>query len=382
MKLSIPNELKSTVPPTKWGKILAATPVVMAVVATALAGLASSEMTKAQYERSMAAQLQSKAGDQWNFFQAKRLRAATQRNTLDLLAGTVDVGPLNAAMLRQSATQLPGQIELADAQIKEAMGRVAPPATVAATAPAAVQAMQKYLAAAQQHKADADRVKVDILTALEGPDAPAALAAMAMGELADIGAEPAVDPTLKAAMDAIDSSKPESQVSPLVAQVKGKTIEEALRAAKDRAAAFDVAMSPTNQAIGRIETLLSRQTTLLQEPRAILLAGGVAPSVTPAPNREFLAARLRFAAARYDTEARLNQSIGRLYEVQVRKSNLAAERHHLRSQRFFFGMLAAQMGVIVATFAMAAQKRSFLWGFAAAAGLVAVAFGAYVYLFI
>ena len=85
MKVQIPDQLKADVPPTNWGKILAATPVVMAVVATLLAGLASSEMTRAQYDRALAAQQQSKAGDQWSFFQAKRLRGAFQRSSLDLL---------------------------------------------------------------------------------------------------------------------------------------------------------------------------------------------------------------------------------------------------------------------------------------------------------
>ncbi len=47
---------------------------------------------------------------------------------------------------------------------------------------------------------------------------------------------------------------------------------------------------------------------------------------------------------------------------------------------FFFGMLAAQAAVIVSTFAIAAQKRSFLWFVAAAAGLAAVIFAIYVYL--
>ena len=74
-KIQIPDELKQDLPPSKWGKILAATPIVMTVIATMLAGLASSEMTKAQYDRSLAAQLQSKAGDQWNYYQAKKLRA-------------------------------------------------------------------------------------------------------------------------------------------------------------------------------------------------------------------------------------------------------------------------------------------------------------------
>ena len=71
----------------------------MTVIATMLAGLASSEMTRAQYDRSLAAQLQSKAGDQWGYFQAKKLRSAVAHNTLDLLVATSDVQPLDAAAL-------------------------------------------------------------------------------------------------------------------------------------------------------------------------------------------------------------------------------------------------------------------------------------------
>ena len=69
-----------------------------------------------------------------------------------------------------------------------------------------------------------------------------------------------------------------------------------------------------------------------------------------------------------------------LYELQARKANFSAERHHRRSEKFFFGMLAAQAAVIVSTFAIAAQKRSYLWFLAAAAGLAAVIFAIYVYL--
>src|SRR5438105_12646472 len=98
MKVTIPDELKKDVPPTRWGKMLSATPVVMAVVATMLAGLASSEMTRAQYDRALAAQQQSKAGDQWSFFQAKRLRGAYQRNTADLLQAVMEVRALDPAM--------------------------------------------------------------------------------------------------------------------------------------------------------------------------------------------------------------------------------------------------------------------------------------------
>src|SRR5271154_7094665 len=101
-QIQIPETLKADLPPNKWGKILASTPIVMAVIATMLAGLASSEMTKAQYDRSLAAQLQSKAGDQWSYFQAKKLRGAVAHNTLDLLAATGDTLPLDATILSKT----------------------------------------------------------------------------------------------------------------------------------------------------------------------------------------------------------------------------------------------------------------------------------------
>src|SRR5881394_2714993 len=105
-KITIPEELKSNLPQSRFGKVLSATPVVMAVVATMLAGLASSEMTRAQYDRSLAAQQQSKAGDQWSYFQAKRLRAGLQRSTLDILQNTMPVRPFNTKQFRQSAAEL------------------------------------------------------------------------------------------------------------------------------------------------------------------------------------------------------------------------------------------------------------------------------------
>ena len=101
MKVTIPEELKKDMPQTTWGKILAATPIVMTVIATLLAGLASSEMTRAQYDRALGAQLQSKAGDQWGYFQAKKLRAAMQRNSLELLQATADVHPLENPALEK-----------------------------------------------------------------------------------------------------------------------------------------------------------------------------------------------------------------------------------------------------------------------------------------
>ena len=278
MKTKIPDELAREVSHTKWGKILLATPVVMTVIATLLAGLASSEMTRAQYDRALGAQLQSKAGDQWAYFQAKKLRGAMQQNSLELLAATTDIRP------------------------------VANPA-------------------------------------LEKIPVPAAL-------------NP--DPKLEAALHAVEQQKPETEIAGLLKPVDDQSLAAALQTAKDNALAFDTALAPANQALDQLAKS--------------------APAGDKAAARDLTAARMRFLAARYNVEANLNQSIANLYELQVRKANVSAERHHKRSTKFFFGMLAAQAAVIVSTFAIAAQKRNFLWLLAAGSGLAAVLFAIYVYL--
>ncbi len=298
MSTKIPDELKADMPQTTWGRILVATPVVMTVVATLLAGLASSEMTRAQYKRALAAQQQSKAGDQWSFFQAKRVRGTMQLGTLDLLRSTAAVRPLDEATLRKF-----GEVDAA------------------------------------------------------------ASAALLKGELPPVPATAATDPGLKNALEAVERMKPEHEIRSVVASVKDATIDEAIQASRDRATAFDAATSPITRSVDRLEKAVS--------------ASGPADLV-----RDVTAARLRYTAARYDAEARLNQATANLYELQVRQSNMEAERHHRRSERFFLGMLAAQAAVITATFALAARQRSLLWGLAAGVGVVAVAFAVYVYLWL
>ena len=278
MKVTIPEELKKDIPQTGWGKILSATPIVMTVIATLLAGLASSEMTRAQYDRAMGAQLQSKAGDQWGYFQAKKLRGAMQRNSLELLQATTDVHPLDNPALE----------------------------------------------------------KIPSLAA------------------------PALDANLQAALEAVEMEKPETEIAGNLKAVDDKTLAAALQAARDQARDFDVALAPANQVLAQLEKSL--------------------PAGDKSAARDLAAAKMRFSGARYDAEAALNQNIGYLLELQVRKANISADRHHRRSQKFFFGMLAAQAGVIVSTFAMAARKRNLLWILAAIAGIAAVAFAIYVYL--
>jgi hypothetical protein len=294
-KIVIPEELKKELPQSKWGKILGVTPIIMTVIATMLAGLASSEMTKAQYDRSAAAELQSKAGDQWSYFQAKKLRSASARNSLDLLAATATGGlqPLDPAVLDNSD---------------------------AAT-----------------------------ITALTKGEAPAATPAK-------------FDDDVQAAMDAVGASKPETEVSAILVKVPDATLASSFASAQDAANAFDAATKSINKASDKFDD------KLMTGDQAVF--------------RSFSAARLRYTAARYDIEARLNQSIAGIYELQVRKDNMSSEKHHKRSGKFFIGMLASQMAVIISTFAIAARQKNFLWSVAAAAGAAAVSFSLYVYLYV
>ena len=300
-----------------------------------LAGLASSEMTRAQYDRALAAQQQSKAGDQWSFFQAKRVRGAIQRNTVDLLQSMVGFRVIDATSIRSRVEKLPQS----DAAAK---------------------------------------VRNEVIAELESPKGRSALGFLERGELPQVGGAFSPGPEVKAAMEAVEASRSDSEVGALLAKISSEDLEQALAQARDRVEAFDDTTGPINQAIDRLDALIGSLAGL-SEPKA-----DAAPGFAPGSNlqRDFTAARLRYAAMRYETEARLNQSIANLYEMQVRKSNASAQRHHARSQRFFFGMLAAQMAVIIATFAIAARQRNLLWSIAAIAGLAAIALAIYVYVYV
>jgi hypothetical protein len=164
---------------------------------------------------------------------------------------------------------------------------------------------------------------------------------------------------VKAAVAAVAASRPEPEIAAALSKINPATLATALTAAQDAAQAFDSATKSINKTSDQLDE--------------VLMAGDKNTF------RSFVAARLRYMAARYDNEARLNQAIAGVYELQVRQNNLTAERHHRRSGKFFFGMLAAQLAVIVSTFSIAARKKSFLWSLAAAAGMVAVSFATYVY---
>jgi len=314
-KAQIPETLKADLPHNKWGKILAMTPVVMTVIATLLAGLSSSEMIRAQYDRSLASQQQSKAGDQWGYFQAKRLRAALQRNTLDVLHGTSSVHPFDAQIVAMTVNGKPAQAVLDSA-------------------------------AGQQ-----------------------ALDSLSHGNVPVAGPEPVLAAPIAAVLAAVDAGQSDADIAQLLKSVKNTDLTRALTDASAHIRDFDATLKPVTSAIDTLEKELSRLP--------ITMNGAPNPLT-----RVFIPARLAYSAQRYDLEARQNQVIAQLLELQVRQSNVSAERHHSRSGFFFYGMLGAQLAVIVSTLSLAVQRRNVLWLIAAVAGVLALIFAVYVYLFV
>ena len=299
----------------------------MTVVATLLAGLASSEMTRAQYDRSLATQQQSKAGDQWSFFQAKRLRAVMQQGTLDALEFS------SPASLHQGESLA-----------------------------AALRALPRTENMGTQLNSDFD--------------------ALAFGRIPE-AAPVTFDPVLEAALAAVAAQRPESEISRLVAQVSDANLSTGILDAQAAVRRFDETLQPVLQGIETIQQRVAEVNQPASNSAAATAASS--PTVAPAPSggglkQDVVAARIRFTIHRYEAEARLNRTLASLYEVLVRKSNLSADRHYARSQRFFYGMLAAQLSVIMSTFATAVRMRTTLWTLAAVAGLFAVALAAYVYL--
>src|SRR5437016_4683730 len=113
--MKLPNLSQGATDPLKprswWDTIITSTPVVMTVLATILAGLSSSEMSQAQYYMSLSARNQSKAGDQWGYFQAKKLRSEDAASALALLQNLGDVAPLTAESFAAAAVELRGRLE-------------------------------------------------------------------------------------------------------------------------------------------------------------------------------------------------------------------------------------------------------------------------------
>jgi hypothetical protein len=322
------------------GKLLTTIPIILTILATLLAGLSSSEMTRSMYFRSLASQHQSKAASQWGFFQAKKMRGATLE-TSDNLAMLFFVKPFDQGVglgLRQALTPLPAD-----------------------GSPGLVEAVDS------------------LRKALDSDDAKLAIEHLNKAEL------PADRPeqenyALSEILIAIRARTPETKTVHLMPSISPSVVEDEIVRAEAAADAFSRACEPIiraiqsmERALGRVNRIMSSSTDQSNEHKA--LSGAVHGAA--------LSLRFgsqEFTARRYDREAKFNQQIGELYEVQVRQAGFESERHRIRSRNFFYAMLCAQAGVTLASLALAKARQSAFWLTAGLAGLIAVALGAYVYL--
>ncbi len=412
-------------PRTLWERVITSTPVVLTVVATILAGLSTSEMTRAQYYRALAAQYQSKVSDQWNFFQAKRIRGTSMETTVSVLRSMTEPGDVSPAALRRAADRLPAELRRAgqdaDRLLKAANENKA---DLGPAGERLLKAAAGLKESAAKMVAAAETAREQVAQALGDDTVSASFAFLNSDRLptpegqADdprkvlSGAFASINPAIPPALQEIAKLKSERRMEEIVGGISEEQIHQAIDQAEDRAAENDAAGTKVVESYQALDKLLTEQggvgglaRVFHRSAREVSDAVAALPSgdakglgevrqaaaalartdaglkgAADALVNDFKAAQLDFNARRYARESRYNEVIAGLYELDVRKASLESDRHLKRSRQFFYAMLAAQAGVTIATFALAVRFRSVLWALATVAGLTALAIGAYVYL--
>lgn len=344
-------------PKGRWGKVLATTPIVMTVLATVFAGLSSSEMTQAMFHRSLASQQQSKAGDQWAFFQAKRIRGTTLEANIEMLQTLAHAVPLQEK-------QLQATIEQAQASL----------------ASSTLAGKEQSMASLKELQAKA--------AGLMTPDTEKHWKILSGGPLPKLEIarheDAAIQKNLETALEAIAQRQKEEAIYQLVKKLTLDQIIHATELAEKVSEQFSQQCDPTAEFGKQVKAWLIQLERYQQSLREQW------PQVDTDRRhplrlleRQIAGAKVAlsdFDVRRYRQEALYNRKIAELYELRVWRSSMESDRHRNRSQLFFYSMLVAQIGVTVSSLALAQAKRSALWFIAAFAGLIALGFSLWVYL--
>ena len=382
-------------PPRKsfWNIVHGATPVLLTVLATVLAGLSSSEMTLAQYHRALAAQNQSKASDQWTFFQFKRTQQKETKTALDQMPVPSRTERLNADSLREVTRQCLHDLQQARREAEQLSGVLSSAKSASSGGGETLQrAAAKLLAVTTAQLEEAQ-----------------ALGYLGADALPPAQTSPLAQPEIQEALKAIATRKTITETAPLIARIDEDTLQQEINLAEGNVSAVENANKPVSAVLDEIEKLILQQAQfgddLYRSVRRVEHALANVPEADrPAPVRsaveavsrtgqalktdardlrdDFHANQYDYTVRRYEVETRHNQKAATLYEVEIRKASVASESHRKRSRHFFYGMLMAQAGVTIASFSLAMKYRSVLWSLATAAGITAVAFSGYVYLYI
>ncbi|HLJ94063.1 MAG TPA: DUF4337 family protein, partial [Gemmataceae bacterium] len=368
----------------------------------------SRELTLSQYHRALAAQNQSKAGDQWNFFQAKRNRRTSHETTVDVLQATAEPAPVDAAALEATARFLEDRfrrVEAGASHLLELLGSTkTSPSTGNSTLHEAAGRLQQTV---REEAKRAQLAQNHIHEVLSRDAVRSAWTYLIGNEQPKVQLRTLTDPQIDQAEQAIRARLPEEDTASLFRKIPQEEIGKAIATAEANAQVMEHTYEPISEAIGQIQNIVDEQIRMVRPVQAALwaletAATDLASDASQEPVRATVAEltrsgqRLRIAAdrlsvgfkatwhayqaRRYKTETDYNRQAAEMYEIQVRKSSVLSERHRDRSKNFFYGMLAAQAGVTIATFSLAMRHKSLLWGLACLAGASAVAIGLYVHL--
>src|ERR1019366_4528226 len=364
--------------------VMTSTPVLLTVIATFMVGQSTSEMTRAQYFRAVASQNQSKVGDQWGFFQAKRIRGQILEGNADMLfaqsravfsRATFPDGP--QGILDELRAAEKALADKAPAQDKDAVD------------------FKTLIAAAESYRANSKSVfDKDVNAALDALQPKTKKKSKGAKEATEEPAPPAEEgeqrALLKEIIADIKQRKPESVTAPKVPKLKDETLNKALEDADRRADEVYQRGKSIENVLEEFDALAQQQTALAIEFQPIAARRKKAdPDKKTGPSilahsadlqTAYKAARHAYSARRYEDDARSNQDSAYLYEVRVLLSSARSDRHLFRSKMFLFAMLVAQVGVTISTLALAVKRRSIVWRLAAMTGLIASILGIYVYL--
>jgi hypothetical protein len=420
--------------------VVVSTPVLLTVIATFLVGQSSSEMTRAQYFRAVASQNQSKVGDQWGFFQAKRIRGQILEGNADLLLAQ-NRAPFSRDTFVDAAQGMVKELRhaLRDVETPNSAGQptavekhiVKEQSGIARDLKTLLGEAEKSLALAKSAcnpPADGWQGERQVLTP---KIVQAALDALQHSSKKNNGTKVSKDSKgkeiketneaiaadqaalLNEIMDDIQKRKHESEIAPKVLKLTDETLEQAIKAADSRADEVYRQGKSIENVLEEFDFLVERQTALAFDYQKIAtrlkpLLEKTEPDahdkrpeirktlVTIHENIErradairalnaklqgdFKAARHAYGARRYEDDARSNQESAYLYEVKVQLSSARSDKHLFRSKMFLLAMLVAQAGVTIATLAMAVKRKSIFWLLATLTGIIAIGFGTYVYL--
>jgi hypothetical protein len=393
-------------PRSSWDTLVASTPVVMSVMATVMAGLSSSEMIRAQLTRSLAAQAQSRAADQWAFFQAKRTRGTAMEMTVDLLHALATPSRIDVQGLKDASGRLADEMQRLHKDalaLKEALAKAGTNGTTRLHA-----AADRLGRVTEKPAKEAAALRDRLAETLAAGDVRRSFAYLASDDLPESPVLP-IDPRIDSIVVQLEERRPDGELAPKIRALSLQDIQDALDVSDANRVAFERVGKPVANLLRSLDKLIEEQVLRVRPVQRAVREVSVALADLPARgegpgdvqaaghallrtaagvksaaedlNGDFKAAKHDYNARRYRREAEFNKEVAGLLDIEVRRYSLEADRLRERSKHFFYGMLGAQAAVTIASLSLAVRKRSLFWALAAAAGLGALLFGGYVYMF-